>query len=1301
MQACKLETIAVNQIFIGHNLAQNMSEVPKWHNGHTSLEEARICPTCACASPYIEECSHASFEITELKRMRCPNTKCPIKDWFYCVTCSKPLRSKVRAHASTKTHISNRSRLLGSKKNVLCTTTTTTTTTFVTQQDLTPVPPSWGDDEAEVQDADMEVQDADMETLQDLDSSPSQDCGTTQTCGTTTPVVCKFTPINLAGHEWIARANRESPVATQEDMASAFSHQDLEGMQNYFISELASNKNGNFEGFCGGGLLYLLARAFQGCSDDAKIDHNKYPSQEEALWHLRCITQYHQLSEKGRQREIEILRALNPSVCRRHKDDGSLFKHTWMPRPEEVARIYGGATKSAFWNSLPCPRSRLIADGVAYTPPRASIAFCLANGIPIDNFMVTKEEVIMSHDTVHQVSHSRKATLWKQEVQKAYYGATNGGAPKKAPFIVLIALSEWGDGFGPGKVKNNRNSVDLKTFTISPPTNTSNGLLNTFPVAIGLKSSRGWREAERKFQKDLEELTNSKQPIPFYHGATKKIIHCCFKRFGVLADKQERNGITGTLSCSGDNHRCFGVSGKLLTPSCKVEDIKSFFEMQATVGKQPGFGWADTFVHKTVNGHALPACKRCRKENLKKLGLLFRGTNSNRMDNACNNCCNWDLLPSNSTLSCLLRFPAHKDYPTHATQGCPVNPPFGRDQFGQDTSLPWVPITWDSLMSACRFAHWQASVPVPKKHCWNKGEFTAYLKHCGVSTGLTEELHEAAKATGTDQQAVDYSDPTGIGSFKFPAAWTSKEVLLTDFVETVMHQLFLGIAESNFELINKWLKESKIGETPFLKALQTLIKDLRPFQLSWLNAYPLTGSGKSLGTGSWVAENWVFFVRMSPFIYGWCHRDQEKACKSGANDMSRVVIAFHCLVSRILTHGGTTEELLEQIGLYMKEFLSAARELDVRVRHEKLNAPIKNASEKKRTEAWWMKPNYMSLFNILHLISMLGPACEWWDGGFKGEKIIQKVKPHIKRGIRCDSENFFVNLLNKLFRFIQLEIMEKQFGLDKKESDELVSLSQALGDLAASCSVEPESDDGDNNEEEEEVELREGAQPDDIRGPQQRLSQQELMQQLMDDQQTASSLQELNEDKAENEDGELTEKERFGMSKPKVFFVYRSEAQMEIAINDGKPLAGVTVRGTDDVEEFLLVFRRRRRLFSKRVVFADGHGKWFHNLWCAKVSLAGGEDQWEDTEEIQNVASSGVVAIPLSYTLGEGHHDARKYCLLSNWWKTRMSDGTYKHQRLDPSLYGATGTHLGKRRRNQETSNPSTIQRQGLQFADI
>ena len=618
----------------------------------------------------------------------------------------------------------------------------------------------------------------------------------------------------------------------------------------------------------------------------------------------------------------------------------------------------------------------------------------------------------------------------------------------------------------------------------------------------------------------------------------------------------------------------------------------------------------------------------------------------------CPQCCNWDFFPKSNGLN--LTFPRHKDYPTSATDGSPVPPPEGRDcfEFENGSRLPFIKLDWDMMKQACRFAFYQASRP---KGAWTKATTSCHLRHCGISTGLAELVHELAKtcAKAKEQDLINYDDPKGIGKFKFPGPWRSSEISLRDCVEAIMHQLFLGIAESNYELISQFLTSvpsaAKLSLSPFKNAPQELIKDLRPFQLSWLAAHPLTGKKGHLGTGSWVAENWVFFTRVSQFMHGWCIKDCESANKCGVDDMSRMVIAFHALAARCLTHAGIDDDFISHTELHMKEFSSAVREFDIRVRHKQLNGPASKSSDKKKTEAWWLKPNYMSLSDLLWMMALLGPLVLWWDGGGKGERFIQVVKPHIKRGVREDVLSFFVTPLEKLYQGIHLEVMEKRLGIsgeqqqlgndDSGQSSSPLEVLRDIAGLLAPEDVDKEND-GDATT-----------------------------------QCGADSEEEDDEDVVADE-AHFGTNETIGMTKKRTIYVCRNEKALKEAISDKKPLAGmvqVVKSNGRTVFEFEVVFREPVKILARRrVTFEDLTGVSHHGLWCAKIHV---EDEFVQSAlfaDIQSAAKLSAVAIPLWCIVGKQHAHADKYCVITNWWRYRMCDGGYRLPTVDAALCGGT-----------------------------
>lgn len=1242
-----------------------------------TLEQALVCTKCQSRATFVEEHSGSNFAPGEIFLISCPSSTCREKPWFFCKSCcNRCYQNSLARHALRKKHIDNNAIAFPHKAQQ---------NNLSSDQAQEENPPcqyatnNANDNRMPEPNVNQGNNDPSAEVNTDMDVDPlpqrkeHEPMITGNNKSGTPPSY--FPKLKMDGNERLAEAFKETKLATLDDVNAAFSSPDLEHMKNFYVSELASG-----EGRCGGGILYLCARAFQQVKD-SQLDEKRYPDYEEAKWQINNFLQYHSMNEKQRQRQAHInhtLLSFSPQQ--------TFFKNTFLPPYKQLGRYYGSSGQHSLYNNLPCPRAQDI-DGVAYTRPLAIIAFLFANGIPIDDMVVTSNSPIYSgpdyERRVHNVDECQKAVDWVRAIQTDYYGSENG-APKsdsnfgaKHPAVVCLHLSDWTDGFDSGKVKSNRNAIDSKTLTISPPKHLANATDNTFCVALGLKKAKGWKKVEEMFRMEVEALTSSKEPILLYHGVLQKVIPCFFKRFAVLADKAERNGLTGTLGCGSDLHRCFGVSGKIQTPSCLLPELQSYLKKEQSQKKnrtRGNYGWCNKFINTTSNGAVYPACLGCRRDGLQKLLGLKDDTDMDT--NPCEQCSNWDLLGACEGSNNVLQFPAHKDYPTFVANGCPVPAPKGRDIFQEGVHLPFRKLSWKEMKDGCKFAFYQASRP---KYSWTKATTVCYLKHCGVSTKLADLLYDAARHSckEKEQDAVDYNRPNLIGNFKFDPAWMSEEISVEDFIEAVMHQVFLGAAESNYELTTIWLSSmpsaAKLGSTPFLHHLQALIKDLRTFSLSWLQAYPLTGQKSKLGTGSWVAENWVFFVRVSQFIFGWCCKNDD-ASKYGVEDMSRMVIAFHAFVARSLTHGGLDGKGIDKVELYLKEFLSALREFDVRVRHEKLGKTTARAAEKKGTEAWWLKPNYMSLCNLVSMLRVLGPLVLWWDGGGRGERFIQVVKPHIKRGVRDDVLSFFVTLLEKLFRVRILSLFEGRFDLmeadDNTESEEgtVMEILNEIADILLPAAEEDEDDEEDESTttgEENNEEM---------------------------DSTSENEEEECTDDEAENEPTEAENKptkdmsndayfsvnEAHGMTKTKAFYIYQNENQLNESLSSKKPIAGIvevnTSAGGGTTFEFQVIFRKPVKLLARRkVVFNDNKGLTFHGMWCAPITVEEEDEEkvpaTKDIKELQEVAKLSAVALPLWYLIGKNKPDSDKYCVITNWWKYRMKDGVYRLPSLDPSLY--------------------------------
>ena len=329
-------------------------------------------------------------------------------------------------------------------------------------------------------------------------------------------------------------------------------------------------------------------------------------------------------------------------------------------------------------------------------------------------------------EPVHHTSQSRKATQALKSVQAAL-------GRNDAPVLVLC-VSGWKDGFGPGKCKNNRNSVDLQTITIGSPRDRVNATNNTFPVALGEKSGGGWKEVMLRAQKAVKDMSDPKKPYLVYHGHLRKIIGVVLVTMAQITNRVEKALGTGTLGHSGATHQRYGHAGTIQRATCLTNCVQSHMNKEVLGKAKPRHGWSEGMLSQIgeMNGAVPPPCIDCRNKNLRAIGIK---TQKEPSSSSCKKCANWKL--SN------LRYNAHKDYPTHVQEGCPVDPPTGRSEFSKNGSnrLPFIKMEWPVLIHACKFAFYQSSRPKG----WTKACNQCYLKNVGVATEFADQVHASVK----------------------------------------------------------------------------------------------------------------------------------------------------------------------------------------------------------------------------------------------------------------------------------------------------------------------------------------------------------------------------------------------------------------------------------------------------------------------------------------------------------------------------------------------------------------------------
>jgi hypothetical protein len=164
----------------------------------------------------------------------------------------------------------------------------------------------------------------------------------------------------------------------------------------------------------------------------------------------------------------------------------------------------------------------------------------------------------------------------------------------------------------------------------------------------------------------------------------------------------------------------------------------------------------------------------------------------------------------------------------------------------------------------------------------------------------------------------------------------------------------------------------------------------------------------------------------------------------------------------------------------------------------------------------------------------------------------------------------------------------------------------------------------------------------------------------------------------EDEDAHFSTTEEHGMTKTKTIYIFRNENHLNESVANRKPLAGVvevtTLPSGETAFEFQMIFRKPVKLFARRkVLFNDEAGINFHGLWWAEIEVEATESIQSTAKfsDIQLSAKLSAVAIPLCYIIGREKADSNKYCVITNWWKERVSNGSYSLPTLDASLYTA------------------------------
>ena len=352
--------------------------------------------------------------------------------------------------------------------------------------------------------------------------------------------------------------------------------------------------------------------------------------------------------------------------------------------------------------------------------------------------------------------------------------------------------------------------------------------------------------------------TISKDGLRLYHGGMRRIVTVRINKLLISVDRPERTSMFQVGDHNGSYSTCWGYA---------------------------------THVDGTLQVNHLPSCQDCRTKREQRLLPRSSASNNTVLEDqaVCAVCSDWFLEDPKFV------FLAPTDYPQRydSRESAPP-PPEERGLWYRIEDIPTsddrtqdirsvdnsemttenqerqkkkrkrkqkkpmkriylrtvrLSVTW--LRTAVEFACHQVKTPLPggraRQMFWNKGNFSSYLKTCGLTNRLIDVLFCACANSESDLSSI------------LPICWNDL-CSMARCHYAPMHMLFLGHMKSNIEMVSNWLGKFNRLSTFGKEANKYLIAIRSLRATKFFNAQPLSTS--SWGTGVWVSENYLLGARI-------------------------------------------------------------------------------------------------------------------------------------------------------------------------------------------------------------------------------------------------------------------------------------------------------------------------------------------------------------------------------------------------------------------------------------------------------
>ena len=776
------------------------------------------------------------------------------------------------------------------------------------------------------------------------------------------------------------------------------------------------------------GMRYITGKAF-GVSPHLV-------SEDEARFCLQTCSLLIGLTE----RQKELLATILTTAGNNGNSDLSIFNTIRLPTSTEDFEKFFLVGKRSILSNLPHPIPRSTDDS---THSFVSLKDLLANEIGkatrYDEYDFMAKVYVGNDHSVPSISSTSLAKRMLIQMKEKEDMELN--KPSTDEYTIYLWVREWRDDFDPNNTKSSRNQVWCNTYTISPPTSGNTYGSNTYFMGLSSKGDEH-REVEEILAQEMDAL--SKNGLRLYHGGMRRIITVRINKLLISVDRPERTSMFQVGDHNGTYSTCWGFA---------------------------------THVDGSCQVNHLPSCQECRKKREKRLMHQIPISSDNHAikdEVACSACSDW-LIEDPKFV-----FLAPSDYPQRfdSRDGSPP-PPKDRglwariediptsDDPTQDTNHTNQPdisseneqrhmkkrkkkqkkpmkriylrtvrlsVTW--LRTAVCFACHQIRTSLPGGRAgqmfWNKGNFSSYLKTCGLTNRLIDVLFSACS-----NEVAEFSTI-------LPVCWNDL-CSLAKCHYAPMHMLFLGHMKSNIEMVSNWLgKFNRLAS--FGKEANKYLIQIRSLRATkFFNAQPLSTS--SWGTGVWVSENYLLGARIWKFLMSLpsISKNQVLTNESYRKEWMAIVRFMHAMsmaFTRLMTNKKDIPMLKDYILIYMDQMVIVDR--------------ILADSDRQKKNPNYVKSNSLGILTCAEAHEDMGPAVLHWEGGWEGERKIQQMKPLLN--IKRSNADWTKISLTRLYQHDTLQWMLQQMPAssekiqtNNRSNESLIKIYKNRQELQDAC----------------------------------------------------------------------------------------------------------------------------------------------------------------------------------------------------------------------------------------------------------